>query len=230
MRRVHLGLTALAMTTILSACGGGDDASPTPAASTAPDSIPSSSAKASVASTTPLTITGQPQLAISVGSTYYFNANTTGGSGNPVTFSITNRPSWLTLNPATGELRGTASTAGTYSNIIIGASDGMSSTTMQPFSIVVNGSGSSGKVTVTVTWAAPSSNTDGSTFDNPAGFVIHYGTSASNLNQSVSIGSYSARSYNLSGLSAGSTYYFSVAAVNTTNTEGERSAITSIAL
>jgi len=231
MRRVHFGLSALAMTTILSACGssGGNDASTTPATST--DSISSSAVKATVASTTPLTITGSPQLTTATGSNYYFNANTTGGSGNPVTFSITNRPYWITLNPTTGELKGTPDKAGTYSNIIVGASDGQSYTTMQPFSIVVNGAGTTtGEVTVTVSWAAPASNTDGSTFDNPAGFVIHYGTSASNLNQSVSIGSYSARSYNLGGLSAGSTYYFAVAAVNTTNVEGVRSAVTSLAL
>jgi hypothetical protein len=166
-----------------------------------------------------------------VGAAYYFNANTTGGNGNAVTFGIQNRPSWATLNTNTGELKGTPSAAGTFSNVIISATDGQSTVKLPAFSIVVgSGTGTTNTLSVTVSWAAPGSNTDGTTFDNPAGFVIHYGTSSSNLNKTVAIGSYAARSYKLTGLSKGSTYYFAVAAVNTLNMEGERSAITSIAL
>jgi len=243
---MQLVLSALALMTYLSACGGGgssDGASSVngsggsssavaadSTSSAANVSASSSPSKATIASTTPLTITGTPPLSISVGSMYYYNANTTGGSGNTVTFSIQNRPSWATLNPATGELRGTPTTAGTYSNVIIGASDGQSYVTAKPFSIVVGGTGTSTTVAATITWAAPTNNTDGSSFDNPAGFVIHYGTTASALSQSVTIGSYNARSYTLTGLTKGQTYYFSVAAINTMNMEGDRSAVTSLLL
>ena len=164
-----------------------------------------------------------------MGASYYFNANTT-GTTRAVTFSIQNKPSWATFNTTTGELSGTPDKVATFSNIGISATDGQASATMKPFSIVVTDSGTSNKVSVTVSWAAPTNNTDGSTFSNPSGFVIHYGTSSSALNQSVSIGSYNARSYNLSGLTKGLTYYFAVAATNTTNVEGELSAITSITL
>ena len=211
---------------VVTACSGSNVPSGT---STSTNATASSSSQAS-AVTTALSITGQPPTSISMGSTYYFNANTSGGSGKTVAFSIQNKPSWATLNTVTGELRGTPDAAGTFSNIVISASDGQSTAKLPAFSILVNGTSSSNKATVTISWAAPGNNTDGTTFDNPAGFVIHYGTSASSLNQSVSIGSYSARSYNLTGLSKGTTYYFSVAAINTNNVEGERSAVTSIAL
>lgn len=209
---IQLSLGALVSTVLFSACSGSD--------------AQSASAPTTSVTTTSLSITGQPPTSVSLGSTYYFNANTSGGSGNTVAFSVQNKPSWATLNTVTGELRGTPDQAGTFSNIIMSASDGQSTAKLPAFSIAVN----STKVSVTISWAPPGINTDGTTFDNPAGFVIHYGTSASNLNQSVTIGSYSARSYNLPGLSKGMTYYFSVAAINTLNKEGERSTVTSIAL
>lgn len=198
------GLSLLISMILVAACSGSDTAS----------------------ASTPLLISGQPSTSITLGSTYYFNANTSGGSGT-VGFSIKNKPYWATLNTVTGELRGTPDKAGTFSNIIISASDGYSTTSLPGFTVSVY---DSNKVAVTITWAAPGSNTDGTTFDNPAGFVIHYGTSSGNLNQSVTIGSSAARSYNLTGLSKGSTYYFSVAAINTLKIEGVRSAVTSIVL
>jgi len=232
-QRIQMCLSALVASVMVSACGGG---SGTPAAtstaevSSADPVNASPVARASAAAVTALTVTGQPPTSVPVGSAYYFNANTTGGNGNTVTFGIQNRPSWATLNTNTGELKGTPSAAGTFSNIIISATDGQSTAKLAAFSIVVGGTTTSSPLSVTVSWAAPGSNTDGTTFDNPAGFVIHYGTSSSNLNKSVTIGSYAARSYKLTGLSKGSTYYFAVAAINTLNMEGERSAITSIAL
>lgn len=221
------------MTTYLSACGGGgnNDTAPTttPFASVSASSLTSAASVSTTTSTSTLTITGQPQLSISMGSAYYFNANTT-GTTKTVTFSIQNKPSWAIFNTVTGELSGTPDTVATFSNIGISASDGQSSATMKPFSIVVTGTGATNNIVATVSWTAPTSNTDGSAFNNPSGFVIHYGASSSALNQSVTIGSSTARSYNLTGLSKGSTYYFAVAAINAMNMEGELSAITSITL
>jgi predicted phage tail protein len=64
-----------------------------------------------------------------------------------------------------------------------------------------------------VTWNPPSLNTDGSALTNSASFLVTYGTSASNLNQSVSVPGGTTTSKTIDGLSAG-TYYFAVTAVN----------------
>lgn len=222
------------MTAYLSACGGGSNSNTAPASTTTTPSASTSSQALTASVTTAtstgtLTITGQPQLSISLGAAYYFNANTT-GTTKTVTFSIQNKPSWATFNTLTGELSGTPNEVATFSNIGISASDGQSTAKMKSFSIVVTDAGATNNVVATVSWTAPTSNTDGSTFNNPSGFVIHYGASSTALNKSVTIGSSTARSYNLAGLSKGSTYYFAVAAINTMNMEGELSAIKSITL
>src|SRR6185369_3963530 len=136
----------------LAACGGGDStSSAAPSTSSAVASSGSSSiSKTTVTSSTALAILGQPPQSISVGSAYYFNANTTGGITSAVTFSIQNKPYWATLNTSTGELRGTPDKAGTYSNIQISASDGRGSATLPAFAIVVNGTDATTTASATI--------------------------------------------------------------------------------
>ena len=67
-------------------------------------------------------------------------------------------------------------------------------------------------------------NVDGSALTNIASYRVLYGTSASNLTQTVQVPGGTATSAVVSGLAAG-TYYFSAAAINST---GEASAPTNV--
>jgi hypothetical protein len=77
---------------------------------------------------------------------------------------------------------------------------------------------------VTISWTAPSENTDGSALTNLAGYEIYYGTSPSALTQQISINTVGIMDYVVGNLSSG-TWYFEVVAVNSA---GEQSAPTSL--
>ena len=87
----------------------------------------------------PPTISGQPANGVTVGSTYSFTPTTTDPSGNTLTFSIQNPPSWASFSTSTGTLAGapTSSQVGSYSGIVISVSDGTQSASLPAFSIKV---------------------------------------------------------------------------------------------
>jgi hypothetical protein len=66
---------------------------------------------------------------------------------------------------------------------------------------------------LSVSWATPLRNTDGSSLTDIAGYVVRYGTSPSNLSQSLRLQGAGVTSATISGLPAG-TYYVAVATVN----------------
>ncbi len=72
--------------------------------------------------------------------------------------------------------------------------------------------------TVTINWQPPTQNTDDSALTNLAGYNIHYGTASGNYTQTVSISNPGLAAYVVSSLTPG-TYYFAVAAVNSSGTE-----------
>jgi hypothetical protein len=71
---------------------------------------------------------------------------------------------------------------------------------------------------VTLSWTAPTDNTNGTALTNLAGFDIYYGTAANALTQKISIGSVGVLNYVISDLTAG-TWYFEVIAVNSAGTQ-----------
>jgi hypothetical protein len=71
---------------------------------------------------------------------------------------------------------------------------------------------------VTLNWAPPTENTDGTPLTNLAGYDIHYGTASGNYTQSVSVSNSGIATYVVDNLTPG-TYYFSVSAVNADGTE-----------
>ena len=77
-------------------------------------------------------IGGTPDPSIVEGAAYLFSPHVSDDDGDALTFSVTNNPHWLTINPFTGVLTGTPQSgdAGTYSNITIAVSDGVDSATL----------------------------------------------------------------------------------------------------
>lgn len=72
----------------------------------------------------------------------------------------------------------------------------------------------------------PTENDDGSVLTNLAGYTVYYGTSPSNLSQSVKITNAGLSAYTLSSLSSG-TWYFAVTSYSSTGVESTRSGIVS---
>lgn len=75
-----------------------------------------------------------------------------------------------------------------------------------------------GPTSVTLSWTAPTTNTDGSALTNLSGFDIYYGRSADDLTQKISLGTVGQLSYVIENLSAG-TWYFEVIAINSSGVE-----------
>jgi len=163
------------------------------------------------------TISGTPATQVSAGTAYSFTPATTDPSGNPLTFSIQNLPGWATFNAHSGNLSGTpgAGNVGNNANIVISVTDGTSSASQ-------SGSGANAMLT----WNIPTQNTDGTPLTDLAGFHIYYGTSATNLDQSVKIANPALTSYVVGNLAPG-TWYFSINDYTTTGTESSVSNIAS---
>ncbi len=113
---------------------------------------------------------------------------------------------------------------GSYAGISITVSDGKVSTSLASFSInVVAAPTTTGSATLS--WVAPTSNTDGSALTDLAGYKIYYGTSTSNLSSSISV-SIGLSTYVINNLSSG-TWYFAISAVNSSGVESALSSIAS---
>jgi len=167
--------------------------------------------------TVPPTISGTPATQVTAGQAYTFTPTASGPAGLTLSYSVQNLPSWATFSIATGTVSGTPSSAnvGTFSNIVVSVSDGQASAALPAFSIQVNAVVSG---TATLTWVPPATNTDGSALTDLAGFIIHYGTSATNLNQQITVSNATATGYTVTGLAAG-TWYFSVTVYTTVGTQ-----------
>lgn len=205
--KTHRLASALLTALLLAGCGGGDDS---------PSSSPQTDPEPPVATNSPPTIQGQPGTSVLAGQSYSFQPTATDPDGDTLTFSATNLPSWLSVNASTGRLSGTpaAGDVGSYSGIRLTVSDGKATASLNAFNLTVAAVGSG---SATVSWVAPTQNTDGSTLTDLAGYAILYGRSASDLSLSVSINNPSLSSYVVENLTSGA-WFFAVVAINSNGT------------
>lgn len=84
-------------------------------------------------------IAGTPASSVILGSAYSFAPTASSSAGYTLYFSIQNAPKWAAFTPSTGQISGTPTgVTGTYSNIVISASDGHGDrASLPPFSITV---------------------------------------------------------------------------------------------
>lgn len=159
------------------------------------------------------TISGTPSTGVVAGSAYSFTPSASDPNGDTLTFSVSGRPTWASLNTATGALTGSPTSAqvGSYSNIVISVSDGTTTRSLAAFSITVT-SPNTGTGTATLNWTAPTQNTDGSPLTNLTGYRVYHGTSASALTDVRTISSPGISTYVFDTLASG-THYFAIAAV-----------------
>jgi hypothetical protein len=99
------------------------------------------------------TISGTPPTTAKVGGWYSFWPTAKDADGDPLKFSIQNKPAWLVFNTTTGRLSNavTSANVGTYSNIIISVSDGKAKASLPAFSITVSGSSTNSAPTISGT-------------------------------------------------------------------------------
>jgi hypothetical protein len=86
----------------------------------------------------------------------------------------------------------------------------------------VTSSGNPAVGTATLSWVAPSQNTDGSALTNLAGYRIYYGTGADALTDVIDVPTVGITDYVVDNLTAG-TYYFSIRAYTSAGTESDLS-------
>ena len=223
---VRFVVCGLAVLSALAGCGGSGGSAASSAAPSA-SAASGSSWGATTVKAMQITTSASAQGSVTVGQTFTLTPNVTGGSGKTLTFTVANAAPWMTFNAGTGVLTGTPSAAdvGTYANIVISVSDGQESASAAPFTIqVVAAAAASG--TADVSWTPPTTNTDGSTLTNLAGYNIYYGTSPNALSQQVQVSNVGVTNYVISGLTTG-TWYFAVTAYTSTGTESALSNIAS---
>src|SRR5688572_2884026 len=168
------------------------------------------------------TIAGAPPTAAREGQAYDFRPAAADPDGDPLTFTIANRPSWASFNATTGRLSGTpaAGTVGVYSQITIRVSDGRLVATLPAFSIAVE---QASLGSATLSWVAPTTRVDGSPLGNLAGYRIRYGTAPGSYPNQLEIPNPGITSCVVENLPAG-TYFFVAVAYDSAGLESESSA------
>ena len=187
--------------------------------------LPSFSITVAAAANSAPTISGTPAGIVVAGNAYSFVPTARDAESSTLAFSISNKPVWAVFSTATGSLTGTPTTAqvGTYSNIVISVSDSTNSTSLSAFSIQVTQPANG---TASLSWTAPTQNTDGSalTASSLAGYRVYHGTSASALNDVYTVAGVTTSTYTVSQLASG-THYFAVSAVTVTGFESDLSGV-----
>jgi hypothetical protein len=127
------------------------------------------------------TISGSPSTTATVGSAYLFQPSASDPDGDPLSFSIQNKPSWASFSSGTGRLSGTptASNVGSTSNIVISVSDGKGgSASLAAFTLTVDAAANRPP---TITGTPPTSVNVGAAYSftptgsDPDGDTIAYG-------------------------------------------------------
>lgn len=108
-------------------------------------------------------ISGKPATSVVAGSAYLFVPTGFDANGDPLRFTIVNRPAWAKFDALTGQLSGrpAVANAGTYSNITIYGTDGSMKVALAPFSITVL---SSANRAPTINGAPPAAVTAGQAY------------------------------------------------------------------
>ena len=186
---------------LLTACGNPAAVSPTETASAA-----------LAAAGAPVQLVGTPPASITAGQDYSFQPQVAQGGG-VVTFKIQGQPPWAEFDTDTGMLTGTPPMAdvGRTGSITITGTNGSSSASIGPFTILVNAPAATGSASLS--WVAPTENTDGTPISGLAGYHMTHGNSAGAMTATVTVADASETSYVVSGLAPG-TYYFTVVAYN----------------
>jgi hypothetical protein len=172
-------------------------------------------------------ITGNPPNSVTVGQRYIFQPVARDPEGKRIVFSIRNKPAWLSIDTATGTIKGAPDPThvGTYRNIVLSASDGSAWANLPAFSITVRAAAAvDTRSSVTLDWLPPIENTDTSSLTDLVGYRIHYGATRSSLDQRIELRNPGLTRYVVDDLPAGR-WYFALTAYNRAGHESDLSGI-----
>ncbi|MEZ5500930.1 MAG: putative Ig domain-containing protein [Steroidobacteraceae bacterium] len=223
---------AAALLPLIAACQGDGNSSSSASATRPRVGISSGGNPVPIApANQPPQVSGTPGTTVTANSSYAFQPSARDPEGQALSFSIANLPNWASFDTRTGRLSGTPDTGsvGTYRNVTISVTDGLATASLSPFSIEVKAlpvSSAPKSGSATLSWQAPTSNSDGSALTNLAGYVIYYGASPAAMTNSVRVDNPGITRYVVESLDAG-TYHFAVSARNAAGLEGPRSATVS---
>ena len=163
------------------------------------------------------TISGAPATTVTQGSAYAFTPTASDPDGDTLTFSIANKPTWASFSASTGALSGTpgAGDVGTTSGIVITVSDGTLSAQLAAFNVTVQALATG---SATLSWTAPTQNTDGTPLTNLSGFKVYWGPAAGNYPNSVTLNNPGLSTYVVDSLGPG-TYFFAATALSSSGAE-----------
>lgn len=197
----------IAASAVLAACGGGGGGNQPepPAANRAP------------------TISVAATIDALVGRAVTVTPTASDPDGDALTFSVANKPTWMSFSAQNGVLTGTpaAGDVGNY-NVTISVSDGKLQASRQ--SAITVSQQVAGRATLS--WDAPTQRVDGSPLTNLAGFKLYYGTSSGNLSNVIQVSNPGARSWIVEDLTVG-TWYFAASAYDQGGMESVRSNVAS---
>src|SRR6185437_13394238 len=156
-------LAPLCIGLVLAGCGG---ASQTTTSSNPAAAATSSESGQMSASAAGITITAAAPSSAAVGTVYTVQARAQAAAGDSIGYSIQNKPTWASFSTATGQLQGTPAPTdvGTYSNVVISASDAAGTASLPGFTVTVT---QSGAATTSVTRPA---------YNTGDGFFVEHGT------------------------------------------------------
>jgi hypothetical protein len=160
-------------------------------------------------SNSPPNIGGSPQGTIKIGDYYSFTPSASDPDGDPLTYSVQNKPVWAQFNTSTGQLSGqpTLGNVGVYDEIAISVSDQTHMADMPSFSITVT---QVALASTTLSWAAPTQNVDGTPLLDLAGYRVYYGQESGMYSDTISIDNPGLTTIVVDNLVPG-TYYFAAA-------------------
>jgi hypothetical protein len=198
--------------------GTGGAASPAPTPTPTPN--PS-------ATNQPPSISGAAPTEATVGEDYSFKPVATDPDGDPISFSATGVPTWLTFDSASGRISGrpAAADVASYTGIRITVSDGKAEASLRIAKLnVVQASASGSAGSATLEWEAPMVNADGSPLTDLVGYNIRFGKSPGVLDHLVEVRNPGITTYVVDDL-APATWYFAISSVNSEGMESQTTGI-----
>ena len=148
---------------------------------------------------------------------YEFVPTASDADGDTLTFDVQSKPNWANFDLSTGRLYGqpTLADVGEYTDIVVSVSDSTSSISLPAFTVSVTATALD---TVTLSWTAPTQNSDGSALTDLAGYKIYYRKNSGSYDQAVRLDNPSITTFVVEQLSP-ATYYFAATAFNSTGVE-----------